>query len=321
MINVEEKIYWIWLSLIKGLGSIKKQKLLDFYKTPREIYEAKQKDLLKIPKINSKDVENILNRNNKNQVYMHIEYMQKNNIDIITIEDKNYPQSLKLIYDMPISLYIKGNKEILNNKSIAIVGCRDASEYGKKASKYFSYNLSKKGINIISGLAKGIDSYAHLGNIIATEEEKYLKRKKLDKKVIDKQFIKKLNVKTNANFCAKTIAVVGNGLDNIYPKENKKLEEKIIKSGGAIISEYPLGSKPEKMNFPARNRIISGMSKGVLVIEAKEKSGTLITVDYALEQGKDVYVIPGNINSITSVGTNSLIKQGAKMVTRYEEIE
>ena len=177
MINVEEKIYWIWLSLIQGLGSIKKQKLLEFYKTPRKIYEAKQKDLLKIPKINSKDVENILNRNNKNQVYMHIEYMQKNNIDIITIEDKNYPQSLKLIYDMPISLYIKGNKEILNNKSIAIVGCRDASEYGKKASKYFSYNLSKKGINIISGLAKGIDSYAHLGNIIATEEEKYLKRK------------------------------------------------------------------------------------------------------------------------------------------------
>ncbi len=320
MINVEEKIYWIWLSLIKGLGSIKKQKLLDFYKTPREIYEAKQKDLLKIPKINSKDVENILNRNNKNQVYMHIEYMQKNNIDIITIEDKNYPQSLKLIYDMPISLYIKGNKEILNNKSIAIVGCRDASEYGKKASKYFSYNLSKKGINIISGLAKGIDSYAHLGNIIATEE-KYLTSQKTDKGVIDKQIINDLNVKNNANFCAKTIAVVGNGLDNIYPKENKKLEEKIIKSGGAIISEYPLGSKPEKMNFPARNRIISGMSKGVLVIEAKEKSGTLITVDYALEQGKDVYVIPGNINSITSVGTNSLIKQGAKMVTRYEEIE
>ena len=321
MINVEEKIYWIWLSLIQGLGSIKKQKLLEFYKTPRKIYQAKQKDLLKIPKINSKDVENILNRNNKNQVYMHIEYMQKNNIDIITIEDKNYPQSLKLIYDMPISLYIKGNKEILNNKSIAIVGCRDASEYGKKASKYFSYNLSKKGINIISGLAKGIDSYAHLGNIIATEEEKYLKRKKLDKKVIDKQFIKKLNVKNNANFCAKTIAVVGNGLDNIYPKENKKLVEKIIKSGGAIISEYRLGTKPEKMNFPARNRIISGMSKGVLVIEAKEKSGTLITVDYALEQGKDVYVTPGNINSITSVGTNDLIKQGAKMVTRYEEIE
>lgn len=321
MINVEEKIYWIWLSLIQGLGSIKKQKLLECYKTPRKIYEAKQNDLLKIPKINAKDVENILNRNTKNQVYMHIEYMKKNNIDIITIEDKNYPQSLKLIYDMPISLYIKGNKEILNNKSIAIVGCRDASEYGKKAGEYFSYNLSKKSINIISGLAKGIDSYAHYGNIVAIEEEKYLSSKKINKKVIDKQIINNLNVKDNTDFCGKTIAVVGNGLDNIYPKENKGLEEKIIKSGGTIISEYPLGTKPEKMNFPARNRIISGMSEGVLVIEAKEKSGTLITVDYALEQGKDVYVIPGNINSITSIGTNDLIKQGAKMVTRYEEIE
>ena len=124
----------------------------------------------------------------------------------------------------------------------------------------------------------------------------------------------------NSNNCGKPIAVVGTGLDIVYPKENKKLEEKIIQLGGSIISEYPLGTKVEKMNFPARNRIISGMSMGVLVVEAKEKSGTLITVDFALEQGRDVFVVPGNINSINSVGTNDLIKQGAKLVTDYKEI-
>ena len=214
--------------------------------------------------------------------------MQKNNIDILNIRDKQYPKMLKEIYDPPISLYIIGNKKILNNVSIAIVGCREATEYGKKSAKYFAYNLSKNGINIVSGLAKGIDSYSHIGTL---QNE------------------------------GKTIAVIGNGLDMIYPNENIWIAKKIIETGGAIISEYPLGTKPEKMNFPARNRIISGMSKGIIVVEAKEKSGTLITVDFALEQGRDVYVIPGNINSINSIGTNELIKQGAKMVTTYDEIE
>ena len=191
--------------------------------------------------------------------------MQKNNIDILNIRDKQYPKMLKEIYDPPISLYIIGNKKILNNVSIAIVGCREATEYGKKSAKYFAYNLSKNGINIVSGLAKGIDSYSHIGTL---QNE------------------------------GKTIAVIGNGLDMIYPSENIWIAKKIIETGGAIISEYPLGTKPEKMNFPARNRIISGMSKGIIVVEAKEKSGTLITVDFELEQGRDVYVVPGNINSI-----------------------
>lgn len=121
--------------------------------------------------------------------------------------------------------------------------------------------------------------------------------------------------------CGKTIAVLGNGLDMIYPKENIELANEIIRSGGAIVSEYPCGTKPDKMNFPARNRIISGISKGIIVVEAKDKSGTLITVDFALEQGRDVFVVPGNINSVNSVGTNDLIKQGAKMITCYEEIQ
>lgn len=182
-----------------------------------------------------------------------------------------------------------GNKEILNNKNIAIVGCRESSNYGNKNSYNIAYELSKQNINIVSGLAKGIDANAHVGSIMA---------------------------KSNG----KTIAVLGNGLDIIYPKENKKIAMEIIKNGGAIISEYSLGTMPEKQNFPLRNRIISGISNGVVVVEAKEKSGTLITVDFALEQGRNVYCVPGNIDSDNSYGTNNLIKQGAKVFTEINDI-
>lgn len=301
MENLEEKKYWIWLSLIPNLGSKKIQELLKLYKNPETIYQLKAKELIKIKEIGEKIIETILDEKIRTCVAKHIEYMQKNNIDIISIYDKEYPQILKEIYDAPVSLYCKGNAKILNHKAIGIVGCREASVYGKKAAKYFSYHLVQKGFNVISGLAKGIDSYAHIGAICG-------------------QMDRELQKKKEQEICGKTIAIVGNGLDRMYPKENEFLAKQIIEKGGAILSEYPLGTKPEKMNFPARNRIISGMSKGILVVEAKEKSGTLITVDFALEQGRDVFVVPGNINSICSVGSNCLIKQGAKLVTNYDEI-
>lgn len=223
----------------------------------------------------------------KKDVKRHLLFMEKHKIKIISIQDKLYPCLLKTIYCSPITLYIRGDEKILNDPCLAIVGCRNASNYGKKVAKEFAYNLSKCGFTIVSGLARGIDSCAHIGTI-------EVKRK--------------------------TIAVLGNGPDMIYPKENLKLSEKILEYDGAIISEYPLGTEPKKENFPARNRIISGLSNGVLVIEAKERSGTLITTDYALEQGRDVFVIPGNIDSENSFGTNELIKQGAKLVTNYKEI-
>ena len=210
-----------------------------------------------------------------------------NEIKKITIESEKYPKLLKQIYDPPKCLYIAGNIEILNNLGIAIVGCRDATEYGKKAATYFSYNLAKQNINIVSGLAKGIDSYSHIGALKAN---------------------------------GKTIAVIGSGLDIIYPKENEQLAKKIIQQGGTIISEYPLGMKPQKEHFPARNRIISGISQAVLVVEAREKSGSLITADFAMEQGKEVFAVPGNINSLNSVGTNNLIKDGAIPVSNYSDI-
>ncbi len=314
MKDLESKKYWIWFSLIKKLGSRRKLKLLELYKNPEQIYNLTKEKLLKIDGIGEEIANNIIKSKNKQILNYHIQYMQKNNIDIIDINEESYPQNLKQIYDPPISLYIKGNKEILNNKNIGIVGCRECTEYGKSAAKYFAYNLSKQNINIVSGLAKGIDSYAHIGNLFAIKEYKN------DVK-IETNFNEDGNIyKEKVNNYGKTIAVLGNGLDTIYPKENIKLAQNIIESGGAIISEYPCGIKPDKMNFPARNRIISGISLGIIVVEAKEKSGTLITVDFALEQGRDVFVVPGNINSINSVGTNDLIKQGAKIVTNYNEI-
>lgn len=287
MKNLENKKYWIWFSLIKGLGSKRKQKLLESYKTPEKIYKLTKKELIETNGIGEKMVENILKSKDEDYLKKYILYMQKHNIDIININDENYPKILKEIYDPPISLYIKGNKNILNNTSVAIIGCRQASQYGIKVAKYFGYNLAKNEVNVVSGLAKGVDSYAHIGSICAN---------------------------------GKTIAVIGNGIDTIYPKENINIANKILEKGGTIISEYPLGTKPEKMNFPARNRIISGISKSVIVVEAKEKSGTLLTVDFALEQGRDVYVVPGNINSINSIGTNELLKQGAKIITCYKDI-
>ena len=208
-------------------------------------------------------------------------------MNIIYYNDDTYPEKLRRIYAPPQKLYIIGNDKILNEKGIAIIGCRKPSKYGIEMAYKFAYGLSKRGINVISGLARGIDSYSHLGAVHAK---------------------------------GKTIGVLGSGLNNIYPSENKKLCLEIIKNGGAIITEYEPKEKPLAMNFPARNRIISGLSEGILVIEAKQKSGTLITVDHGLDQGKDIFVIPGNITSENSFGTNELIKQGAKLVTNIEEI-
>lgn len=206
----------------------------------------------------------------------------------INFSSDKYPKQLREIYNPPKRIYAIGNIEILNKVGIAIVGSRKATEYGKKVAFRLSKDLSERDIVIISGLAKGIDSYAHIGS---------------------------LNVQNG-----KTIAVLGSGIKVIYPKENIELARQILRKGGCIISEYPPDDTPNKSNFPERNRIISGLSKGVVIVEASEKSGALITVDFALEQGREVFAVPGNIYSTTSVGTNKLIQQGAKLVMCVEDI-
>ena len=214
--------------------------------------------------------------------------INKEKIKVIRFGDKNYPESLKNIPDNPKVLYVLGNERLLNEKSIAIIGCRKCTKYGAKNAYTFGYKLAEKGICVVSGLARGIDTYSHLGAIKVKE---------------------------------KAIAVVGSGLDEVYPKENIELYKSILRSGGVIVSEYPLGTKPERYHFPQRNRIISGLSNGVIVVEAKKKSGTLITVDFALEQGKDVYAIPGNITSEYSYTTNELIKEGAIPITSLDDLQ
>ena len=205
----------------------------------------------------------------------------------LLITDDNYPKLLKEIYNPPSKLFILGNEEILNEINVSIVGSRNCSNSGSKLAQRYAYMLTKQNINIISGLARGIDTNAHIGCL-------------------------------NAN--GKTIAVLGCGFDNIYPPENKELAKNIIRTGGVIITEYELGIKPLAKNFIKRNRIISGLSKAVIVVEAHKKSGTFITVDYALEQGKIIYAVPGNLNRTTSNGTNELIRQGAKLLVNIQDI-
>ena len=244
---------------------------------------------------NINEICSIFNLNQEEKIDKYIKYMQEKNIQVISYYDKTYPQQLKNLYDAPIVIYAIGNCRILNSKNkIAVIGARKASNYGINIARQIGIFLSKNNIHTISGLALGIDVNSHLG-------------------------VLKENSLNSAS--GRAIAVIGNGLDNIYPYQNKEIAEKIINSGGCIISEYIIGTKPLKNNFPARNRIISALADKLIVVEAEnEKSGTMITVDFSLELGKEIYVVPGNINSKMSVGTNKLIKDGAKIITEFNDI-
>lgn len=216
------------------------------------------------------------------------EKLQKEKIDLITFDDPLYPDILKQIPDAPFCFYLKG-KLPPDSYTFAVVGTRRATPYGKQAAEFFASSLARLGITIVSGLALGIDTEAHKGALAAN---------------------------------GKTIAVLGTGLNDssIYPPQNRQLAKEIIKTGGALISEYPFGSQPEQFHFPERNRIISGLSLGVLVIEAPEKSGALITANLALEQDREVFAVPGGIFSKNSSGPNELIKKGAKLTTNVSDI-
>lgn len=253
--------YWIWLSMIDCITPREKLELIEKYNI-ENLWDLDKSQIFSILKNNEK-VELFFENRNKDILEKHLEYIEKNNIKIISIVDEKYPKILKNIYDAPIVLFAKGNLSALKSFGIAMIGARNASEYGARVAKNISYNLSKKGFNIISGLARGIDSYSHIGAI---------------------------------NSGGITTAVMGTGLDTIYPKENTKLYKDIIEKNGLIVTEYALGKKIKPINFPERNRIISGLSIGVLVVEASIKSGSLITADFALEQGKNVYAIPRKYN-------------------------
>lgn len=281
--------YWIWYATLESLNNIQKRRLLEIFGTPEQIYMLKKEKFENINFLNKSNVDEIFKKRNVDLINKYERYMHKNNIEMLHITDEKYPLKLKYIYDPPITLFVKGNLSLLNKTGIAIIGCREATKYGLNIAKKMSYDLAKENIVIVSGMAKGIDGMAHRGAL-------------------------------DTNINGSTIAVLGSGVDYPYPLENLEVYRDILKKDGLIISEYIVGTKPNSKNFPKRNRIISAISEGVLVVEAKKKSGTMITVDFALEQGKNVYIIPGNIDSLNSEGTNDLIKEGAKLVNDIYDI-
>lgn len=279
-------VYWIWLSLLSSkIGPRKCNELICHYGNPKNIWEASKTEHSRLTFASYALIEQLSDERNKKDAAVYLKKTIDLGIDIITVKDEQYPGCLKKIYDPPVVLYIFGKLE-KDEKVIAMVGARNATTYGLRMAEKLSYELSMQGFAIASGMARGVDSHAHRGALDAG---------------------------------GRTIAVLGCGLDIVYPLENEKLMSD-IKAAGAVISEYLPGVLPMRYNFPARNRIISGISMGTVIIEAGEKSGSLITADFALEQGREVFAVPGNANSFYSKGTNRLIKDGAKIVIDVNDI-
>ncbi|MDD5730656.1 MAG: DNA-processing protein DprA [Candidatus Omnitrophica bacterium] len=275
----------VGLNMVSDIGSIRLGKLLDLLGKPQNIFEAPAEKLRMAAGIGEKSA-SAIHSLKAQDLAEEFRLASKNGLKIITCNDQQYPAGLKHIPDPPIVLYVKGEWAQKDLLSIAIVGSRNASFYGLSNAADFSRRLSERGFTIVSGMARGIDTYAHKGA---------LKQR------------------------GRTIAVMGSGFNHIYPPENRGLCEEISKNG-AVISEFPMNARPLRQNFPRRNRVISGLSLGVLVVEAAKNSGALITVDFALEQGREVFALPGKIDSSHSYGPNHLIKQGAKLVSCVEDI-
>ena len=285
MMNENELKYWVGFSKMPGIGRVKISQLLEHFNTLEHAWKAPIGELKKSG-LDSKTVENIVNLRTRIAPDEEMDSLKKYKIKVLTCDSLTYPQRLKEIYDYPPVLYIRGNLLPQDECCLAVVGTRRATVYGRQVTEEIVSDLARNGITIVSGLARGIDSVAHRAAL---------------------------------EVGARTMAVFACGLDIVYPAENAKLAREIMEHG-ALISEYPLGTKPKADNFPRRNRIMSGLSLGVLVIEAGESSGALITANQALEQNREVFAVPGSILSPASRGTNHLIQEGAKLVRNYVDI-
>lgn len=279
---------YLWLKNIGGISTKTIEKIEDEIENIEELIYLSDKEIYNLKNINLNIKENIVKYKSHSYLDSIKEKLYKKSIKYICINDNEYPNNLKEIYNAPKLLYYKGDMSILKDTlNIAIVGSRKCSTYGKNCTKILSSELSNNGINIISGLAIGVDSYSHIGCMEGR---------------------------------AKTIAVLGSSVDNPLPKQNINLSEKILENGGLLISEYNVNSSVIPSNFCNRNRIISGISDGVVVVEAAVKSGALITVEFALDHGKNVFAVPGNITSQMSKGCHKIIKEGAKLIESIEDI-
>lgn len=280
------QLAWLGLVLAPGMGATRTWRVMNRLGDPEQIFRASLTELegLGMPAHSAQFVfEGKAREAAKDEFARTIESGAR----ILTPSDKSYPARLREIYDPPAVLWIRGSVELLSQPGIAVVGTRHPSTYGAGMAEMLARDLAARGLVILSGMARGVDTAAHKGALAAS---------------------------------GKTIAVWGTGIDVIYPKENKRLAEQIVESGGTIVTEFPLGTFPAPQNFPVRNRILSGMSIGVLVIEAAEHSGTRITARLAMEQNREIYAVPGNVTNKNAWGPNTLIKQGAKLTATWEDV-
>jgi len=277
--------YWVGFNIVQGIGPIRLRGLLDHFGDLEAAWRASSHELQEAG-LDRRSLANLLKTREEISLDEEMEKIGRREIKVLTWEDEAYPTRLLSIYDPPPVLYLKGELIPQDEWAVAVVGTRSATVYGKEATREIAGGLVRNGITVVSGLAQGIDSQAHRAALEAG---------------------------------GRTIAVLGSGIDIVYPPRNRKLAERIVEQG-ALLTEFPLGTPPEGSNFPPRNRIISGLCLGVVVVEAGERSGSLITADYALSQGRDVFAVPGNIFRKKSVGTNKLIREGAIPVLSIQDI-
>ncbi|HXJ85557.1 MAG TPA: DNA-processing protein DprA [Candidatus Binatia bacterium] len=277
---------WLALSLTPGLGPTRARKLVERFGSSEAVIRASLTEL-ESTEIQAVSAQSLATGKSSELAREELARASDAGITVLSIEDDCYPSRLKEIYDPPVVLYVRGNAEILCRPGVAVVGTRHPTPYGSGMAERLACDLAAQGLVIISGMARGVDTASHRGAISAK---------------------------------GKTVAVFGTGVDVTYPKENSRLSEQILALGGALVSEFPLGTFAAPQNFPIRNRILSGMSLGVLVVEAAEYSGTRITARLALEQNRDVFAVPGNVTNKNSWGPNTLIKQGAKLVATWEDV-
>lgn len=285
MVSVDELKYWVAFSGIPGIGRVRIAQLREHFGSLQDAWKAPE-GKLKRAGLDLRSIDALVTLRPRISPDAEMEKLDRHRVNVLVCDDPNYPSRLKEIYDHPSVLYVRGNLPAEDEACLAIVGTRRPTVYGRQVTEEIVADLARSKITIVSGLARGIDSVAHRAALDAG---------------------------------GKTVAVFGSGLDIVYPGENAKLAQAIIEHG-ALVSEYPLGVKPKAENFPLRNRIMSGLSLGVLVVEAGERSGALITAHQAVEQNREVFAIPGSILSPASQGTNRLIQEGAKLVRSYTDI-
>ncbi|HYG12483.1 MAG TPA: DNA-processing protein DprA [Pyrinomonadaceae bacterium] len=279
---------WIALNMTPGVGPRAAARLLERFGSAEAVFAALRSELERL-RLRPEALESIVLRDRHAEAETELERVRALGADVLILDDGTYPALLREIADPPITLYVRGAWEAcLDAPCVAIVGSRRCSTYGQNVALMLARDLAARGVTIVSGLARGIDAAAHRGALEAG---------------------------------GRTVGVLGTGIDEVYPRDHKKLAEEILARGGALVSQFPLGTPPIPENFPYRNRIISGLSLGVLLVEAAENSGSLITARLAMEQNREVFAVPGNVTSRNSFGTNYLIKgAGAKLVQQWQDV-